>query len=161
MYEWGLRNREHFNYFRADIGELHGCLMPYRFVKHLNDQLRIDLSIFCHGIELIKWGQLYVVEKEYPMHTDPRRDASLNFLISGESVTMWDDGTTCPYVKGQAMLFNTQVPHGVFVKPSDEPRMMASFTVTMGFPRFVNLYREGFMFEYRDILRNSTERRPS
>ena len=58
------------------------------------------------------------------------------------------------------MLFNTQVPHAVFVEGEGE-RMMISFTVTMGFDRFVNLYRSGIIFNSRNRILHISEITPA
>ena len=158
---WGLRNQDKFRDARENKAGLYGCLIPYKYTKILNDQICLDLAMYNASVPLVSYGQLYIVEKEYPMHTDPRRDCSLNFLLGGESVTMWEGGTVCPYQRGQAMLFNTQVKHAVFVKESDEPRMAVSFNIIMGFPRFVNLYREGLIFNYRERIVHLAELMPS
>ena len=161
MRDWGFRNRQHFRHAREDEKTgLNGCIVPHRFAKMLNDQVHLDPNIYNYGIELFRLGHLYLVDETYPMHTDPRRDAALNFLLCGSSVTMWEDGTTCPYQIGQAMLFNTQVPHAVFVEGEGE-RMMISFTVTMGFDRFVNLYRSGIIFNSRNRILHISEITPA
>lgn len=158
LWQWGVLNRDKFRYAREDVkGGLYGCIVPHHYVKLLNDQIALDYNVYNAGTPLFRLGHLYVLDETYPMHTDPRRDASLNFELAGKGVTMWENGTRCPYQNGEAMLFNTQVPHAVF--PEGE-RMAVSFTVTMGFQRFVNLYNDGLMFARRDRMLHMAEVEP-
>lgn len=153
--DWGYRNRHLFRYARENQGGLFGCIIPHSFTKILNDQVALDYNVYNAGVPLFRLGHLYLLEETYPMHIDPRRDASLNYELDGKSATMWEDGTVCPYKPGEAMLFNTQVPHAVF--PKTQMRMAVSFTVTMGFPRFVNLHSEGLIFTPRDRMLHMAE----
>jgi hypothetical protein len=149
--EWGIRNEVNFTNFAANSG-LYGCLIPYHYTKILNDQVELDTLIYNSSVPIFKRGQIYIVNEEYPMHIDERRDASLNFVLSGDAVTMWNDGTVCEYLPNIATLFNTQVPHAVFPR-GDIPRMAVSFSVSMSYQRFVNLHKKSNMiFESRDLL---------
>ena len=152
--DWAQRNRGQFRFARENQGGLFGCIVPHRFVKILNDQVELDYSVYNSGTPLFRLGHLYILDTTYPMHIDPRRDASLNFELAGSGVTMWEDGTKCPYKPGEAMLFNTQVPHAVF---PDGERMAISFTVTMGFPRFVTLHGDGLIFGQRNRMLHMAE----
>jgi hypothetical protein len=144
LYDWGKRNEKHFRTTNSLLG-LNGILIPSHYTKILNDQINLDIMTYNSGYPLIKRGQLYTLTDEYPMHTDPYRDASLNFVLSGDAVTMWDEGTVCEYLPETATLFNTQIPHAVFPR-GDVLRMAVSFSVTMNYSRFVNLHKAGLIF---------------
>ncbi len=153
--EWGIRNEANFTDFAANSG-LFGCLIPYRYTKILNDQVKLDTLMYNSSVPIFKRGQIYIVTEEYPMHTDPRRDASLNFVLSGDAVTTWDNGIVCEYLPNIATLFNTQVPHSV--RPQgDVPRMAVSFCVSMSYQRFVNLHNSNIIFENRDRVTDFSE----
>lgn len=162
LIEWGHRNKDNFRHARDNVANgFFGCILPYRFCKILNDQVKLDTQMYNNNIPVFGIGQMYILGDDYPMHTDNLRDASMNFLLTGESVTMWEGGTVCPYKPYEAMLFNTQVPHGIFPKKDEVPRMAVSFAVTMGFARFMNLHRQNMIFGNRDILMHWTEITPS
>jgi hypothetical protein len=153
--EWGIRNEVNFTDFAANSG-LYGCLIPYHYTKILNDQVKLDTLMYNSSVPIFKRGQIYTVNEEYPMHTDERRDASLNFVLSGDAVTMWNEGTVCEYLPNMATLFNTQVPHKV-TPNGDVPRMAISFSVSMSYQRFVNLHKRNILFERRDRVTNFSE----
>ncbi len=152
--EWGIRNEVNFTDFSTE--GLHGCLIPYHYTKILNDQVELDTLMYNSSVPVFKRGQLYIVTKEYPMHTDPRRDCSLNFVLSGKGVTMWDNGIVCEYLPNIATLFNTQVPHAVRPQ-AGVPRMVVSFSVSMSYQRFVNLHKSNIIFKSRDRLSSFSE----
>ena len=146
-------------WYRANLDKFHqfyhglvGCAAPGFFANDLNRQFDIDLDWFNSGMAIVK-NAMFTVQRGpkdcYPEHVDPRRCASINFLLSeGDSLTIWKKGdheVTCPYEVGEAMLFNTQIPHRVDVYNRCE-RVLLTFTVTMGFECFVNLYYDDKMF---------------
>ena len=154
--EWGFRNEGNFTQSRESVGGLFGCLIPFHYTKILNDQVELDTLMYNSSVPIFKRGQIYIVNEEYPMHTDVRRDASLNFVLSGDAVTMWNEGTVCEYLPNMATLFNTQVPHKV-TPNGDVPRMAISFSVSMSYQRFINLHKSNIIFGRRDRVTNFSE----
>ena len=149
--DWGRANRQNFSHSRGDsTGGLWGCVIPYHFVKILNDQFLMDIFSFNQGQQVVRNGQMYILLDDYPEHIDLRRAASINILLNGRSRTVFAGDIECPYVLGEPMLFNTQMPHAVYREGVDE-RMMVSFMITIGFQRMANLYERGVLF--RDIPR--------
>jgi hypothetical protein len=151
--EWGFRNEDNFD---KSVGGLYGCFLPYHYTKILNDQVKLDTLIYNNSVPVFTRGQIYIVTEEYPMHTDPRRDASLNFVLSGDAVTMWNEGTVCEYIPNIGTLFNTQVPHKI-TPTGDDPRMAVSFCISMSYQRFVNLHKSNLIFERRDRVTRLSE----
>lgn len=154
--EWGNRNKDKFRNSGEWVDGLFGCMIPYSFTDILNDQVKLDISLYNAGMPVFRRGQIYILTEEYAMHTDPRRDSSLNFVLSGDAVTMWDNAIVCEYLPNVATLFNTQVPHAIFPK-GDVPRMAVSFCVSMSYQRFVNLHKRDLMFTAKDSMMHISE----
>jgi len=156
LHAWAARNEKHFHKNRGYKYALNGVMIPASFAKILNDQIKLDLAIYNKGMPLFDGGQLFILTEEYPMHDDKFRDTALNYVLAGDGVTMWDEGTVCEYKTGVATLFNPQVPHVIFPK-GDVPRMAVSFSVSMSYQRVVTLYKAGMLFETRDRIWKWTE----
>ena len=156
LLEWGMENRRHFRKDRGLYG-FEGTIIPYRFTKILNDQIFLDIVSYNNATPLFIRGQLYTMAEEYPMHTDPFRDSALNFVLTGDAETKWNDGTVCKYVPNMATLFNTQVPHKVSPPENGEERMSVSFTVSINYHRFVNLYRDDMLFTDHPVIYHREE----
>jgi len=151
VYNYGMSNKEHFRKDRGLLG-FSGFVLPYRYTKILNDQILLDIVSYNNATPLFTRGQFYVLTEEYPTHTDPFRDCSLNFVLSGDAETRWNDGTICEYVPHMATLFNTQIPHKVSAPEGDEPRVAVSFTVSINYHRFVNLYKNDMLFTDHPVI---------